>query len=245
MNKFFGLFKVEFLKLMRTPVILFFGFIAPQFFLWMQSTNFSEITLEGKKVATVDYSFPMYVFLTILVIGVGNVGVGMSYNRLIRFFKRLKLSGVSTFDFIIANFLLQLFVVTISVVSLLLTAIYILDMNLNGKAIFSMIGVFFVVWCMVYLLGMIFANLTKDAKTSQSVALVSYFFLIFISGATYPVELMPEILQKISKVLPTYPALSLLKDTWINGSASAVDFAVVLTFTVVFLFIAIKIFKYD
>lgn len=32
MNKFFGLFRVEFLKLMRTPVILFFGFIAPQFF---------------------------------------------------------------------------------------------------------------------------------------------------------------------------------------------------------------------
>lgn len=245
MEKYYALFKIEFFKLIRTPIIMFFCFVAPQFFLWMQSTNSTNIFLDGEVVQTVDYSFPMFTFLTILVIGIGNVGIGMSYNRLIKFFKRLRLSGVSTLDFIVVNFFLQFIIVLISVGLLAATAVFSLNMRLNSKKILIFSMVFILVWCMVYLIGMIFANITKDAKSSQSFALVGYFFLIFISGATYPIEMMPELLQKVSKILPTYPAITLLKDAWMKGVINTDYLFVVMIATVIFFILSIKIFKYD
>ena len=58
---------------------------------------------------------------------------------------------------------------------------------------------------------------TSLAKNTQSAAAISSLFLnlmLFLSGATFPVEMMPTILQYVSKVLPLYYVIQMLRGTW-------------------------------
>lgn len=78
------------------------------------------------------------------------------------------------------------------------------------------------------------------------VSLIVYFFLIFFSGVTYPIELMPELLQKISKLLPTYYGLRILQEAWyINGNIDTTHLIIVIGSTVILFVISLKIFKFD
>jgi ABC-2 type transport system permease protein len=59
--------------------------------------------------------------------------------------------------------------------------------------------------------------ITSFAKNTQTAAAISSLFLnlmLFLSGATFPVEMMPKILQYVAKVLPLYYVIDLLRETW-------------------------------
>lgn len=246
MNKLKGLFNLELKKTIRTPIIMFFSILAPQFFIYIQSSLSEEVIMNGQSIPSIDYSFPMFLYLAVIVVGIGNVGVGMSYNRLIKFFTRLKVSNVRAIDFIVANFFVQLSIAVLSTLLLFLSSILVLDMSLEGRNWTIFFLVFFLVWIMTYLIGIVLANIVKDAKTSQSVSLIVYFFLIFFSGVTYPIELMPELLQKISKLLPTYYGLRVLQEAWyINGNIDTTHLIIVIGSTVILFVISLKIFKFD
>ncbi|MCP3028456.1 ABC transporter permease [Halobacillus sp. A5] len=59
--------------------------------------------------------------------------------------------------------------------------------------------------------------LTSFAKNTQAAAAISSVFLnimLFLSGATFPVEFMPTFLQYVAKALPLYYVIQLLRGTW-------------------------------
>ncbi|RIW35680.1 ABC transporter permease [Bacillus salacetis] len=59
--------------------------------------------------------------------------------------------------------------------------------------------------------------MTSLAKNTQSAAAISSLFLnlmLFLSGATFPLEMMPTILQYVAKILPLYYVIQMLRGTW-------------------------------
>ncbi|MDM5227455.1 ABC transporter permease [Cytobacillus sp. NJ13] len=64
--------------------------------------------------------------------------------------------------------------------------------------------------------------LTSLAKNAQSAAAISSLFLnlmLFLSGATLPLEMMPSVLQYAAKILPLYYVIQLLRGTWTEALA--------------------------
>lgn len=247
MNKVKGLFVLELKKLMRTPIILGFGIIAPIFFLVVQTEiSPQEIIIGGETMASIDYSFPMFSFLSIVVIAIGNVGVGVSYTRLIHFFKRLRLAGVKPAQFIAANLGVQFLVALFTMAILFLISIFRYDMKISGKNLLLYIGILIISFMMCYFIGMMMANITKDAKAAQSMAMLVYFVIVFLGGVTYPFEMMPDILQKISNLIPTTHAVKLLQIIWSGGSVGAEShLIIILLSTVLFAVLSARLFKYD
>ncbi|WP_221568112.1 ABC transporter permease [Alkalihalobacillus sp. TS-13] len=92
--------------------------------------------------------------------------------------------------------------------------------------------------------------LTSLAKNTQAAAAISSLFLnlmLFLSGATFPLEMMPEILQYVAKALPLYYTIQLLRGTWNVGPISdyGLEVGVLLGIAVVSLFLASRFFRWS
>ena len=101
--------------------------------------------------------------------------------------------------------------------------------------VFSFIGI-----------GIMISAIASEQQTAMMIMMTITFPMLFLSGALFPIEQMPTIIQGISKVLPlTYAVEALRKcivlGTGINGMLT--EIWVMLGFGVVFTAIAIPVFR--
>lgn len=94
-------------------------------------------------------------------------------------------------------------------------------------------------------IGIMISAIASDQETAMTIMMTVMFPMMFLSGAFFPVQQMPMVLQWISKVIPlTYSVEALRKcivlGTGISGMTTEVW--VMLAFGVVFLAIAIPVF---
>ncbi len=71
--------------------------------------------------------------------------------------------------------------------------------------------------------------------------------MLFLSGATFPLEMMPGFIQHIAKVLPLYYVIDLLRQTW-NFSPiwkHGLDVAVLAGMFVVFTGLSARFFRWS
>jgi ABC-2 type transport system permease protein len=69
-------------------------------------------------------------------------------------------------------------------------------------------------------LGMLLGSVAKDVEAANALANVVYFPMMFLSGAFWPVEIMPEYVQAISRVLPLTYFNDGMRDTLVLGNTS-------------------------
>ncbi|WLR47424.1 ABC transporter permease [Halobacillus litoralis] len=91
---------------------------------------------------------------------------------------------------------------------------------------------------------------TSLAKNTQSAAAISSLFLnlmLFLSGATFPLEMMPTILQYVAKVLPLYYVIQLLRGTWNEAPISefGLEVGILLGIAVISIVLASRYFKWS
>ncbi|MGR9050695.1 ABC transporter permease [Halobacillus faecis] len=91
---------------------------------------------------------------------------------------------------------------------------------------------------------------TSLAKNTQSAAAISSLFLnlmLFLSGATFPLEMMPTILQYVAKILPLYYVIQLLRGTWNEAPISefGLEVGILLGIAVVSIVLASRFFKWS
>jgi ABC-2 type transport system permease protein len=66
-------------------------------------------------------------------------------------------------------------------------------------------------------LGMVIASLAKSEQSALIIANLIYFPMIFLTGATVPLEIMPDVMRRISEALPLTYAVDALKWAWNGG----------------------------
>jgi ABC-2 type transport system permease protein len=71
--------------------------------------------------------------------------------------------------------------------------------------------------------------------------------MIFLSGATFPLDAMPNVLQHVAKILPLYYVIELLRDSWNDAPIweNKTSVFVLLGISAVSLFLASKFFRWS
>jgi ABC-2 type transport system permease protein len=67
-------------------------------------------------------------------------------------------------------------------------------------------------------IGFIIASTAPNMKAATAIANAVYFPMLFLTGATVPLELMPDTMRNISRAFPLTYAVELLKGVWLGGS---------------------------
>ena len=101
--------------------------------------------------------------------------------------------------------------------------------------VFSFIGI-----------GIMISTIARQQETAMTVMMTLTFPMLFLSGALFPIQQMPAVMQGISKVIPLTYAVDALRKCMVLGtgiSGMMGDIWVMLGFGVVFTVIAIPVFN--
>jgi ABC-2 type transport system permease protein len=93
--------------------------------------------------------------------------------------------------------------------------------------------------------GFLLGAVLPTVRTTQAVAAAVYFPSIFISGALFPREMLPELAQRLSDVLPLTYAVAAIRQAWSGGSLDVSALAVLALTTVVATTAGVRWFRWD
>jgi ABC-2 type transport system permease protein len=89
------------------------------------------------------------------------------------------------------------------------------QMRFDGD-VFSVLAGFVLCALSFFALGFILAGLLPSARAAQVVGMVLLYPMLFLSGAGFPRELLPETIKKISTFLPLTYVVNLLRGLWVG-----------------------------
>jgi ABC-2 type transport system permease protein len=162
----------------------------------------AETSILAKKYRFIEFFVPGIIAMAVMtasLLGVVNVNAELRQKGVLR---KLSTTPITRTDWVLSNILYQFILAVLSTAVMLLVSYGVFHIRLEinawlpvfvALAVFAFVGV-----------GMVLTRVAKEAESAAAAADALMFPMMFLSGTFFPVEMMPEFLQKFAKVLPLY-----------------------------------------
>ena len=198
---------------------------------------FEEEPFTERQLRTIDFYLPGVIAAFIMTNGIIGVTTNTTEFKRRGIIKRLSITPLGKIEWILGNVLSQ------TLLNLMLTAIIIvvgwLVFDVQAMPdIFSLVLIF-LGSVMFSGIGMLLSGLIKDVEAASAIGNAIAFPMMFLSGAYWPIEFMPDYMQSIAKVLPLTYFSEGLRCAMIYkySEGLVVNMAIVLVLAVVFIVI--------
>jgi ABC-2 type transport system permease protein len=162
----------------------------------------AETSILTKKYRFIEFFVPGIIALAVMtasLFGSVNVNAELLQKGVM---KKLATTPITRTDWILSTVLYQIILAIMSTIVMLLVSYAVFKVSLKINAwllVFVALDVFAFVG-----LGMILTRVAKEAESAAAAADALMFPMMFLSGTFFPVEMMPDFLQKFAKILPLY-----------------------------------------
>jgi ABC-2 type transport system permease protein len=239
--------RTEFKITARNFISMFFSLLFPSLMLFMFGGIYGNTPQEiFNGYGTLDVTLPAYSVIIIAVTGIMNLPLSISTYRERKVLKRYMATPMSPsyviFSQIVVNFVLS--IAGMLILAGVGAAVY--DLHFMGE--FWPVAFAYILSILAsFAIGFIIASTAPNMKAATAIANTVYFPMLFLTGATFPLELMPDTMRNISKAFPLTYAVELLKGVWLGGSLSdyAVQIIVLASVFVVGIIVSILLFRWE
>ena len=232
---------------LREPVGAFFTLAFPLMMLFLFGSIYgNEPTPMFGGHGTIDISVPSYTAMIIATSGLMSITITMAAYRENGVLRRLRTTPVSPLVVLTAQVVVVFTMTSLGMLLLVITGNLVYHVRFEGNALSVLAG--FVLCCLSFFgLGFILAGVMRTARTAQIVGLVLLYPMLFLSGAGFPRELLPETIKKVSTFLPLTYVVNLLRGLWIGEAWSrhATDAIVLAAMLVVGVLVSARIFRWE
>jgi len=205
---------------LREPMAFFFTLIFPLMMLFLFGSmygNEPSDLLGG--LGSVDVSVPAYTAMIIGTTGLISLTISITSYREKGVLRRLRATPLRPQAILIAEVLVLLLTTVVGVALLIIAAKVVYGLRFSGNPL-SVLGAFLLSTVSFFALGFVLASLAPTARTGQVVAMVLFYPMLFLSGASLPWELLPEGVKRFARFLPMTHVVSLLRGLWIGEAWS-------------------------
>jgi ABC-2 type transport system permease protein len=161
---------------------------------------FKEEPFTERQLRTIDFYLPGVISAFIMTNGIIGVTTNTTEFKRRGIIKRLSITPLGKIEWVLGNVLSQ------TLLNLMLTAIIIVIgwLIFHVQAIPDVFSVFLIFLGSLLFsgIGMLLSGLIKDVEAASAIGNAIAFPMMFLSGAYWPVEFMPDYMQSIAKVLP-------------------------------------------
>ena len=195
---------------------------------------------------TIDISMPIYTAMIIGTTGLMSTTITMAIYRENGVLRRLQTTPISPLTVLVAQVTVVFVMTAIGMLLLVAAGKFIYHVQFEGN-IFSVLGGFVLSCLSFFGIGFVIAGTMPNARTAQVVGLVLLYPMIYLSGAAFPTELLPETIKKISTFLPLTYVVNLLRGLWIGESwgQHLLDVGVLVVMLVVGVLVSVKLFRWE
>lgn len=211
MKRFFVIFKTEFLMFVRDFFGFFFTFAFPVLMLVIFGGIYgNEELYPGAGVGVMDISVPAYCVMVIGVTGLMAFPLTLAEYKEKKIYKRFDATPAGKRSIITAQVLVNVLMTFVGFAILLTAGVLIYRVKIDGAPV-SIILAMLISVISIFSIGFFFTAVARDSKITNLLCYLSYFVMIFLSGATMPKELFPETIKTISSFLPMTYAVDLMQ----------------------------------
>ena len=238
---------IEIKLLARDPVTLLFSFAFPVLVLVLLGGIFGDQHMKMgayKGVKMMNWYVPSYIALVIASIGTISLPVHLSSYRERGVLRRFRASGVSEAALLGSQLLVSLGVALVGALTITILGGLAYGARLPASpaevALAYVVGVF----CFAAV-GVLLASLAPTARAAQSGGLLLWFVMLFVSGTSAPLDLLPSWMVDIGKALPLYHSVLAVVDPWIGRGANWTQLAIVATVGAVATLVSLRVFRWE
>lgn len=226
---------VFFLLLFPTTMILMFGGIYG---------NKPQDIYNG--FGMVDVSVPAYAGMIISVTGLMNLPLTLCEYREKKILKRFKATPVSPSNVISAQLAVNFTMTLIGMLILVLISKLVFHLKFQGSYA-GVAGIFVLSILSVFSIGFLIASLAPNQKAGSAIANIVYFPMLFLTGATVPLEIMPKGMQKAAEFLPVTHVVKAMQGAWLSQDIKDyyVSIIVLAAVTVVCFIVSVAAFRWE
>lgn len=238
---------IEIKLFLREPIGAFFTLVFPLMMLFLFGAIYgNEPTDMFGGYGTIDISVPAYTAMIIATTGLMGLTITMSAYRERGILRRLQTTPVSPLVVLFAQVIVLLAMTTWGMVMLIVAGKLVFQMRFEGNYL-SVLAGFLLGSLSFFAIGFILAGVMPTARTAQVVGMALLYPMLFLSGAGFPRELLPEAIKKVSTFLPLTYVVNLLRGLWIGESWSQhiTDVVVLGAILVVGVLLSLKVFRWE
>jgi ABC-2 type transport system permease protein len=236
MRPLFVLTRVEFALFLREPAAVLFTLALPLLLLTINGANGAQPFVDAMVAG-----YLVYVMTTSGVMGMAETLADYRDKGVLR---RMRVSPLRPWQILGSHALMNLFVSALGAVMLVVVGTAFFGVS-RPASIPLVVLVLAATACCVLALGFLLGAVLPTVRMTQAVTSALYFPSIFVSGALFPREILPEVARHVSDVLPVTYAVKALRQAWVDGTLNGVALTVVLGTAVVGTAVALRAFRWE
>lgn len=203
---------------LREPLGVFFSLLFAPLLLIMMGIIFGNdpVPMFNDR-GYLDVNVPSYAAIVIGMIGLLSVPIETSTRRESGTLRRFRATPLQPLTYIVGDVMVYFAISMLGIFLLFLLGITVYQVQFDGRFLPLMAGIFLSVAAFLAL-GYVIASLAPNPRIALLVGNVLIITMIFLSGNTLPLEIMPEIGRKISLFSPMTHVVTLLRGLWFGDS---------------------------
>jgi ABC-2 type transport system permease protein len=201
---------------------------------------------EGAGYSFIHQSFGAFAAIGVCATGLMGMPLLVSDYRHKKILKRFMVTPVSPGLLLFVQYLVNLIMAVVSLVSLYLICMAFWGYSMPGNAGWFLLSYLLVILS-IYSIGMMLASVAPNMKTANLLCTLIYFPMLLFSGATIPYEIMPKGAQIVMDALPLTQGIKLLKAASLGLPAQNIMVSItILAFvSAVCTILSVKFFKWE
>jgi ABC-2 type transport system permease protein len=247
MRGFWQLTFVNFKLYLREPIATFFTLAFPPLMVILFGVMYgNKPSAMFGGYGSMDVSMPNYTAMILGTVGFIGIPITISNYRESGVLRRFRATSVSPITYILADIVANLVMVLLGMIGLLLVGKLVYQVRFDGQVLPVFIAVIFS-GLTLFATGYLIAGLAPGARTAQVVGMVIFYPMMFLSGASIPLELMPETVRRIANFLPLTYVVKLLNGLWFGEAwkEHLIETAVIGVILVVCTALAARFFRWE
>ncbi|HUQ95566.1 MAG TPA: ABC transporter permease [Bryobacteraceae bacterium] len=242
MKTYIAYIKTALKLVMRDRAVLFFNYFMPLTFFIVFAQSFS-----AAKGGSISQVITMVLILGVLGSGFFGAGIRAVQDREMNVLRRFKVAPITPLPILVSSLITGLISYLPSVVMILAIAHFYYGMPWPERwlSLFALLSLGVVAFRSM---GLIVASVVNSMQESQILIQMLYLPMLFLSGATFPISIMPTWLQITAQFLPAsylftgLQGILVQKDSLLNNLGAMGAMLVTL---VVATFIGVKLFRWE
>jgi ABC-2 type transport system permease protein len=232
---------------LREPIGAFFTLVFPLMMLFLFGSIYGNTpTPRFGGHGTIDISIPAYTAMIIATSGLMSITITMASYRENGILRRLRTTPISPLVILAAQVIVVFAMTCLGMVLLIAAGKLVYHVHFEGNA-FNVLAGFVLSSLSFFALGFIVAGIIRTARTAQIVGMVILYPMLFLCGAAFPRELLPDAIKRVSTFLPLTYVVNLLRGLWIGEAWSqhTTEAVVLAALLAVGVLISVRTFRWE
>lgn len=243
MNTYLSMMRIDLKLAFRNRAVIFFNYLFPFIFFFV----FSEMLHAGHDPKSMTYVVSMVLVLGILGSGLFGAGMRAVQERENNILRRYKVAPITPYPLLLASMVTGwiIFIPSVTVIVAVSHFRYNMPLPQHLLSLLILVTIGIVTFRGI---GLVIASVVNSAQESQIIIQLLYMPMLFLSGATFPIESLPRWAQIFSRFLPASYLVTGFRSIFLDQKGLADNWkevAALLTTLLIATFVSSQLFRWE